>query len=850
MFIERKMSDQLNVTKIPQKRSIPPSLLVSAIYDGEAKVAVLKFYDPNTQTIHLWYDNTRHKPYCYSRLPIEDLKNLKNRPDVLDLKVEKKKDLLRDTEVNLTKIIVDNPLVIGGTSSNKSIRNMIDAWEADIKYYESYLYDKGLIVGAFYEEKDSKIVPVSYEVPKVAKESLKKVLDKSDPDFKSHILEWIKLLSQPLPSIRRASLDIEVLPPAERRIPNPIKAEFPVLAVSIVGSDGASEVYLLRRENLELGKNKLEDKVKVFFFENEKDLISSVFKRILDYPFLITFNGDDFDLNYLYHRAMNKFGFSKDQIPISLGRNAAYLKYGVHIDLYKIFRNKSLQIYAFGNKYIEHTLNGVSKALINESKMEFEGSLGSLPLYELAKYCYKDSLMTYNLTSFNDDLLMKLLIVLGRVAKMPIDDVARIGVSNWIRSVMYFEHRRINALIPKKEEMEEKGGAVSKPITKGKKYKGALVVEPKAGVHFNVLVLDFASLYPSIIKVYNLSYDTVHCIHPECKKNLIPKTDQWVCKNRKGISSLVIGSLRDLRVNYYKPLSKDTSLSSDDISLYSVVTQALKVILNASYGVMGSEIYPLYCLPVAEATTAIGRYLISKTIEKCKELGISVVYGDTDSLFLESPTKEQIKIILKWAEDGLKIELDLEKTYLYVAFSQRKKNYLGVLLDGSVDIKGLTGKKRHIPPFIKNAFYNTVDTLSKVKSPNDFGKAREAIKKQLREKYLQLKSKKIPLEEMAFNVMMSKDISRYTETQPQHVKVAKLMKKNGQEVKAGEIISFVKTKTPLGVKPLNLAKIDDIDTEKYLDYLRGTFEQLLDALGYSFDEILGTMKLEDFFWCV
>ncbi|MCP8319200.1 MAG: DNA-directed DNA polymerase I [Candidatus Methylarchaceae archaeon HK01B] len=845
--MEREISEKGRGLEEAQEPSIPPSLLVSATYDGQAKVAVLKFYDPHTQTIHRWYDDTGHKPYCYSKLSIDDLKDLKSRPDVLDLKVKKKKDLLRDTDVTLTKIIVDNPLVIGGSSSEKSIRNVIDAWEADIKYYENYLYDKGLMVGAFYEEKDSKTVPVEYEVPKVAKESLKKVLDKSDPDFKSHILEWIRLLSQPLPSIRRASLDIEVLPPAEMRIPDPVKAEFPVLAVSIVGSDEVQEVFLLKREEIELGQKKIGDHVKVYFFEDEKELISSVFKRILDYPFLITFNGDDFDLNYLYHRAI-KFVFPKEQIPILLGRDVAYVEHGVHIDLYKIFRNKSLQIYAFGNRYIEHTLNGVSKALIKESKMKFEGALGSLPLYELAKYCYNDALITYKLTNFNDDLLMKLLLVIARVAKMPIDDVARLGVSNWIRSMMYFEHRKINALIPKKDELEEKGGAVSEPITKGKKYKGALVVEPKTGVHFNVLVLDFASLYPSIIKVYNLSYETVNCIHPEDKRNFIPGTKQWVCKKRKGISSLVIGSLRDLRVNYYKPLSKDSSLSPDDKSLYNIVTQALKVILNASYGVMGAEIYPLYCLPVAEATAAIGRYIISKTIEKCKELGINVVYGDTDSLFLESPIEAQIKRIQRWAEDELKIELDLEKTYRYVAFSQRKKNYLGVLLDGSVDIKGLTGKKRHIPPFIKNAFYEVVNTLSQVKSSNDFGKAREAIKKQLREKYLLLRSRKIPLEEMAFNVMMSKDISRYTETQPQHVKVAKLMKESGQDVKAGEIISFVKTKTPLGVKPLNLAKIDEIDTEKYLDYLRGTFEQLLDALGYSFDEILGTTKLEDFFW--
>ncbi|PSN95083.1 hypothetical protein B9Q09_03520, partial [Candidatus Marsarchaeota G2 archaeon ECH_B_SAG-C16] len=56
---------------------------------------------------------------------------------------------------------------------------------------------------------------------------------------------------------------------------------------------------------------------------------------------------------------------------------------------------------------------------------------------------------------------------------------------------------------------------------KGKKYKGAIVISPKAGVYFDVVVLDFASLYPSILKEYNLSYETVRCPHPECRNNKV-----------------------------------------------------------------------------------------------------------------------------------------------------------------------------------------------------------------------------------------------------------------------------------------------------------------------------------------
>ena len=107
-------------------------------------------------------------------------------------------------------------------------------------------------------------------------------------------------------------------------------------------------------------------------------------------------------------------------------------------------------------------------------------------------------------------------------------------------------------------------------MIKKKKYRGGLVVEPKQGVHFGVTVMDFASLYPSIIKVKNLSYETVRCPHEECKTNAIPDTAHWACTKKNGITSLLIGSLRDLRVNYYKNLSNDQSLTEDQRQQYTL----------------------------------------------------------------------------------------------------------------------------------------------------------------------------------------------------------------------------------------------------------------------------------------
>ena len=86
----------------------------------------------------------------------------------------------------------------------------------------------------------------------------------------------------------------------------------------------------------------------------------------------------------------------------------------------------------------------------------------------------------------------------------------------------------------------------------------------------------------------------------------------------------------------------------------------------------------------------------------------------------------------------------------------------------------------------------------------------------------------------------------YTKTTPQHVRAARILQREGREIRAGDLISFVKVSKKPHVKPVELAKKNEVDIDKYVAYLHSTFDQVLDALGLSFDEIIGLTKLERF----
>jgi len=818
--------------------------LLSAGYNGTLGKAYLKLLDPRRQEIIIWNDPTGHQPFCYSRESVEKLKQDERltQAGAIGFVRESKFDLMEDRPIEVTKIVASDPLAVGGRAG--SIRELIEAWEADIPYHLNYIYDRGLVPGMPYRVQRNNLIPLVADRKRI--DSLvEELFAQETREERREIGNWMLLLEADQPEVKHLSIDIEVVSPVSTRVPSPGRAEDPVASVALRGSDGLKKVLILKRD---LGDDLLSGlPFTVELYEEEKDLLKDTFNVIESYPILATFNGDDFDLPYLRNRA-ERVGVERSAVPILVGRQGASLKRGIHLDLYRLFFNRSMQIYAFNNAYRENTLEAVAQGVLGRGKVEIQKPIPQLNLRELACYNFGDAELVHSLLSYHNDLILRLLVVLCRISKLTIEDVCRQGVSGWIKNLLFYEHRARGYLIPRSDDiLKVKDVTSTKAIIEGKKYRGAIVVKPIPGMHFDVTVLDFASLYPSALKGWNLSYETVRCPHSDCRGNRVPETSHWICTKRKGLESLLVGSLRDIRVAWYKPRSSDQHLPEETRIWYSVVQRALKVFLNASYGVFGARIFPLYCPPVAESTAAIGRHAFSRAIEKASELGVKVIYGDTDSIFLETDDKNLVRVLIDWAARDLRLDLEIDKVYRYVVFSTRKKNYLGVTTSNVLDVKGLTGKKRHVPIFIKNAFDDMVEKLRNVRTPEDLAEARRQIEDILRDWYHKLNHREFSLEDVSFHVMMSRAPERYVKTTPQHVKAARKLQDQGLRVSAGDIISFVKTRDREGVQPLQLARKEDVDVDKYVEYLESTFDQVLDTLGLDFKSIKGISSLEDFF---
>ncbi|KKN09588.1 hypothetical protein LCGC14_1045060, partial [marine sediment metagenome] len=446
--------------------NLDQGLLLDVDYDGGQNKAFCKFYDLETDEIKIWIDTTNHEPYCLSKEPISELEKLYYSEKVGGTKLKKKltdysgftrfeevriHDLLSDKEIKMTKLYGETPTNIGGTGTN--IRNILGendkkAYEADIRYHLNYIFDRQLIPGLIYSIKSGKLEKLDFEnmnkdSKKVANE-LRALFKDESPEIQEFSEEFLDIFITPIPDVKRMAMDIEVsMGEKDHGIPDARLAKQEVISISFVATDGMKLVYVLEREGFLYKKHhkSFPPDAKVVFFKSEKSLLTETFRILWDYPVVITFNGDNFDLNYLFHRA-TKLRINKDLNPIHVKRGFGImskaeceLKSGIHIDIFNLFFNRSISGYAFGGVYENSSLNAISAALLGEEKYQHEDEIQDMDYNTLSWYNLKDSILTLELTKFNNSLVWNLIILLCRITKMPIHEMIRRQISTWIRNI-------------------------------------------------------------------------------------------------------------------------------------------------------------------------------------------------------------------------------------------------------------------------------------------------------------------------------------------------------------------------------------------------------------------------------
>jgi DNA polymerase elongation subunit (family B) len=439
--------------------------------------------------------------------------------------------------------------------------------------------------------------------------------------------------------------------------------------------------------------------------------------------------------------------------------------------------------------------------------------------------------------------------MLSRIANIPVSEAySSRHVSDWIKSIIYRYLRENGILIPNSKELR-RGRELKHSVT------GALTIAPKSGIYFNTVVTDFESLYPSVIDSYNLSYETVNCEHEECKNNKISEVDHYICIKRRGFYAVLFGALKDLRIHWFKPHSKDQRRSEEEMQSAEAIAKLLKLLTVSSYGVT-IRIHGLASTPLAESITGYGRYILQTAWNMAEDHGLHPTYGDTDSLFLDNPSEEEVKWLTKTVKERLRLDLAVEKKYSVCVLPKAKKAYFGILQDGTPDIKGLTVIKSNSPRFFQKVFQNCVKELGQVKNMEEYKTAEKRIVEVAQEAEKTLRQRKIPLEDLQYFVELYFDPKEklvLDEAMHQPYQCAVQLMDSGREVNKRDTVSFIKVKPfmykgkKFTVKPSDFVKSPaEINVDDYIRNLRTALGQTFEPMNISF-EAEKDMKLSEWF---
>ncbi|VVC98313.1 unnamed protein product [Leptidea sinapis] len=354
------------------------------------------------------------------------------------------------------------------------------------------------------------------------------------------------------------------------------------------------------------------------------------------------------------------------------------------------------------------------------------------------------------------------------------------------------------------DEQDENSANVKKQGKKKAAYSGGLVLDPKKGFYDKlILLMDFNSLYPSIIQEFNICFTTI-------KRRITTNSDDDINNlvlpppnSEFGVLPTQIRKLVESRRDV-KKLMKVPDLASEQYMQYNIRQTALKLTANSMYGCLGFTHSRFYAKPLAALVTMKGREILMDTKEIVQKLNYEVVYGDTDSLMINTNCLDY-DYVFKIGNDLKReinkkykqIELDIDGVFKYLLLLKKKK-YAAVVISRSKsgelvysqEHKGLDIVRRDWSQLAAEAGKFILSQILSEQTPDERIESIQAHLNKLKDDLL---NNKIPLSLLTITKQLTKNPNEYADKHSQpHVQVAlRLNSKNSRRFKKGDIVPYV-----------------------------------------------------------
>ncbi|MDP2973218.1 MAG: DNA polymerase domain-containing protein, partial [Deltaproteobacteria bacterium] len=491
---------------------------------------------------------------------------------------------------------------------------------------------------------------------------------------------------------------------------------------------------------------------------------------------------------------------------------------------------------------------------------------------------------------------MEGVIELARLAKIPVQRMARTSPGTAITSMQLDRAFQDGILIPWRKGVPEQFKTAWDLLVAD---KGGIVFQPKLGIFEDVAEIDFASMYPTIMAIHNISAETVLCRC--CENHRVPEAGYTICEKREGIVPKTLKPILTRRA-WLKRKVKELESGTEKFGVmssparhtstlaggefgekdkkaedkrqkaegrrqeteskkesYNRKQTALKWMLVTCFGYLGYRNARFGRIEAHEAVTAFGREKLLQAKEVCEEEGFELLHAITDSLWIHKKglKEEEVLELCRKISGATGVMMSLEGIFRWIAFLPSKGNrespvanrYFGLFKNGKIKARGLAFRRSDTPPLIQEAQLRMLDVLSGTKNIKDFQSKIPEILDLLLEYSLKLMDGQTKQEDLAIGKRISREPNAYrvdslTALAAQQLEDVGIPTHPGEKVKYVIKDALSKDKSER-VRPFPLVGPDDTyDVNTYQKMLVKATEELLIHFGYDAKGLMAWVRKE------
>jgi DNA polymerase I len=605
----------------------------------------------------------------------------------------------------------------------------------------------------------------------------------------------------------------------------PFKPKLKILSVDVENSIQTSEIYTICCAVS--GGKRINRKS---FASDEKTMLRDFIAYVNDEdPDVITgYNIDGYDIPLILDRA-KEHGLE----PVKLGRDGGAPRL-VSNRFWRLHGRIIADAWWAAKMELrpkQETLAAVSKLVLGETKEDVNPVMIDREWAEdrgkVISYCKKDAELALK-------ILQRLTILergmdLATVSKLPLDDVVNGRTSQLIDSLLIRIADRHEPRI---------GVPMTGGHTKERPIEGGYVHTIDPGLYDWVCVLDFKSMYPSLIIAKNICFTT---LDPEGKvKSPEPGVAYLDKKTREGLLPGMLETLMTERDDIKAKMKKAKSQEEKDY--YDGLQFAVKILMNAVYGVFASAFYRFTNPKIGASITAFARENTKGIISQLEDKGLRVIYGDTDSVFFQSPgqTLDEAlevggKIAERYSKEGATLEF--EKIIDPLFSHGAKKRYVGRVVwpEEETIVRGYETRRTDSFDMQSDALSSVFEKILDRDIDGAVALARDLVK--------DVADGKAPTESLVVS-RTCRSFDRYKDPDSQStVQTAKKLMELGYDFVPGMKVSWVvvdSRKSPQEVEPyISGRKFEKApDYEYYARRVAMTLARITDVFGWDVQELL------------